>query len=92
MKVYKLLHKPTGLYFRPSNGYTNLSKKGRVYKVVPKIEWTKSIRITLILNNKEPVGVNKILADHFNMITEGQEVTQRFETNESDWEIIEIDL
>lgn len=38
MKIYKLLHIPTGLYFTPSrytNGHRNLSKTGKVYHNKP---------------------------------------------------------
>lgn len=29
--AYRLKHIPTGLYFRPSNGYSNLDTKGKIY-------------------------------------------------------------
>lgn len=52
MKVYRMKHVPTGLYFRPAgyirckvkNEYaqyykTNLSKKGKVYPKMPTFAW-----------------------------------------------------
>ena len=31
MKAYRIKHIPTGLYYKPSNGMSNLSEKGKVY-------------------------------------------------------------
>ena len=31
MKPYRIKHIPTGLYYKPSNGLSNLSTKGKVY-------------------------------------------------------------
>lgn len=31
MKAYRIKHIPTGLYYKPSNGMSNLSTKGKVY-------------------------------------------------------------
>ena len=31
MKAYRLKHIPTGLYYQPSKGGNNLSKRGKVY-------------------------------------------------------------
>jgi hypothetical protein len=31
MKPYRIKHMPTGLYYKPSNGMSNLSTKGKVY-------------------------------------------------------------
>lgn len=31
MKPYRIKHIPTGLYYKPSNGVSNLSTKGKVY-------------------------------------------------------------
>jgi hypothetical protein len=37
MKLYRLRHRPTGLYFRPARGCrgTNLAERGKVYTTVP---------------------------------------------------------
>lgn len=38
MKIYKLRHKPTGMFYTPSkygNGHRNLSKTGKVYHKKP---------------------------------------------------------
>ena len=41
MKFYKILHKPTGLYYKPSRhgSPANLSKKGKVYERKPSLGW-----------------------------------------------------
>lgn len=47
MKVYKLRHKPTGLFFQPGRYKdkrrdvykTTLSEHGKIYSVIPKINW-----------------------------------------------------
>lgn len=38
MKVYKLRHKPSGLFFIPSTGKGNLSLRGKVYTRRPNLE------------------------------------------------------
>lgn len=47
MVVYKLKHKPTGLYFTPSRGHGNLSKTGKIYSNKPSLEWVKQVRVVL---------------------------------------------
>ena len=37
MKVYKILHKPTGLFFTPSRGNGNLSTTGKIYARKPSL-------------------------------------------------------
>lgn len=45
MTFYKLLHKPTGLFFRPSKylDKRNLAVKGKVYHSKPSIKWLGGI-------------------------------------------------
>ena len=40
MKIYKVLHIPTGMYYKPSKypSHSNLSKTGKVYHTKPNIE------------------------------------------------------
>ena len=47
MKIYKLKHIPTGLYYIPSKGNGNLSTKGKIYSSKPKIEWGLTLRIKI---------------------------------------------
>lgn len=44
MKVYRLKHKPTGLYFKPSRygSKSNLSKNGKVYSQIPSMSYVKN--------------------------------------------------
>lgn len=41
MTFYKIRHKPTGLFFKPSRhrSKTNLSKKGKIYERKPSMGW-----------------------------------------------------
>lgn len=32
MEIYRIKHKPTGLYVTPNKGHGNLTKKGEIYK------------------------------------------------------------
>jgi hypothetical protein len=46
-KAYKLRHKPTGLYYRPGNGFkgnSNLSKRGKLYSQKPSFSWVRQWR------------------------------------------------
>jgi len=95
MKVYKILHKPTGLFFTPSKGYGNLSVKGKIYDRVPNEQWyTGSIRIKIHkwasekLNKKE-----QTLIDFFKIEKDsrgGYWFDGHFDTKPEDWEIIEL--
>jgi hypothetical protein len=89
MKLYKLKHLPTGLYFTPSKGSGNLSVKGKVYvNIVPRLEWCENVRIkfyTDIISKK-----NQLLVEHFKLDTSRYIVNTCLKTLPSDWEIIEI--
>lgn len=41
MKFYKMRHKPTGLFYKPSKYHAkwNLSEKGKVYQTKPTVAW-----------------------------------------------------
>jgi len=45
MKFYKLRHKATGLFWKPSKhrGKANLSKVGKIYSKKPTFKWCSSI-------------------------------------------------
>ena len=62
MKVYKILHKPTGLYFTPSNGYGNLSTTGKMYARTPSLNYIGgSIRIIVKEYGTEEIKLSKRL-------------------------------
>lgn len=45
-KLYKLKHKPSGLFYRPGNGFEekiNLSKRGKTYKKAPAVNRFKDV-------------------------------------------------
>jgi len=98
MKVYKILHKPTGLYFTPSKGYGNLSTTGKLYPKKPNLNWVKDgVRIIV----KKWFGDNftkkdKLLINYFNLKERpGVQnclfyVDDNFDVPLTDWEIIEL--
>jgi hypothetical protein len=48
MKVYKILHKPTGLFFTPSRGTGNFSINGKIYDKKPSLKWVEhGVRVLL---------------------------------------------
>lgn len=89
MKLYKLKHLPTGLYFTPSRGSGNLSTKGKVYiDRIPDLKWIETIRIVIytnVVSNK-----NKILMETFDIDTEMWRIDKYFKTDPTDWEIEEL--
>ena len=89
MKLYKLKHLPTGLFFTPSKGSGNLSVKGKVYAgIVPQLSWCNRIRIKFYTEQKSKK--NQLLIEHFKLDTSRYIVDACFNTLPSDWEIMEI--
>lgn len=39
MKLYRIKHKPTGLYYKPAQNGNTLSRKGKVYHRKPNTKW-----------------------------------------------------
>lgn len=96
MKVYKILHKPTGLFFTPSRGNGNLSSGGKLYPKKPRLEWAgDGIRIKLYTwGNKKPNKNQKKIIDYFELQPEKDGsywVDQYFDEPVENWEIIEIE-
>lgn len=89
MKVYKIKHKPTGLYYCPyryvkvpgqyGSVKTNLSKNGKVYATKPSLKWIGSLvydhTLVKLSDNK----------DIFAIKTQGCRVFK-----EDEWEIEEL--
>ena len=104
MKVYKILHKPTGLYFTPSNGTGNLSITGKIYSRKPSLTVCigGSIRIIVHEYGTEEVKLSKKLqaiVDFFKIPKEtwgeknyfsGYYFDKHINTPYEDWEIIEL--
>ena len=95
MKVYKIKHKPTGLYFTPSRGHGNLSTKGKVYSMKPRLKWvTGSVRIVIKpWSGKKLTKKQQILVDYFEVEPNHRGdywIDAYFKTSEDDWEIIEL--
>jgi len=96
MKVYKILHKPTGLFFIPSKGRGNLSKTGKIYPKPPQLKWaTGSVRIVLhIWSGKKPQKHQQTIIDHFELESDksgGYWIDKHYKVNDRDWEIVEYE-
>jgi len=68
MKVYKIKHKPTGLYFTPSKGHGNLSTKGKIYSMRPQIHHWLAGGIRLLVRRSDSGKFskkNQLIIDHF---------------------------
>ena len=93
MKVYKILHIPTGLYFKPSNGGNNLSKKGKIYPIKPSLSWiSSSIRIDF-WNRSRISEDNRKIINHFNLDlpAEWYHFQRYVEVPRKDWKIVEVE-
>lgn len=88
MKLYKIKHIPTGLFYIPSRGSGNLSIKGKIYvDRIPSLDWCKTIRIQKWSSNTK---LFKILTKYFDLPENGY-VNEYFKTKQTDWEIIEVE-
>lgn len=90
MKVYKLKHIPTGLFFTPSKGNGNLSKTGKLYSKPPSLKWVEQIRIKIFSWDKEPKGHHKLIVDYFNLNWNNGRIDKTVKTNKENWKIIEL--
>ncbi len=89
MKLYKLKHLPTGLFYTPSKGSGNLSSTGKIYvNRIPNLKWCEVIRIKFYTDIKSKK--NQLLIEHFKLDTSRYIVDNHFKTNPEDWGIIEL--
>lgn len=85
MKFYKILHKPTGMYYQPVKGRfsyqkTNLSKNGKIYQNKPSLKHLShgyNMRVENPYPNKYP---------------HEKKVSKFFKFVEFEWEIIEFEV
>lgn len=95
MKVYKIKHKPTGLFFTPSKGYGNLSVNGKIYSKPPNMSWVGDY-IRVVLRKWRSEKLNKkeqTIIDYFNLEKNSRGdywFDTYFPTKPEDWEIIEL--
>ena len=106
MKVFKILHKPTGLYYTPSNGSGNLSVNGKIYARKPSLNVCIGNGIRIIVREYAVIGnelklsskLQKIV-DYFKIKTEvwgcekhvyGYCIDKHIDTPYEDWEIVEL--
>jgi hypothetical protein len=87
MKVYKLKHIPTGLFYTPSRGSGNLSTKGKIYQNKPSLDWCQTIRIKRSYTHTSKLS--KLVTEHFKLDGDGY-IDRYFKTDIKDWEIIEL--
>lgn len=85
--VYKVRHKPTGLFYQPVKGRwtgskSNLSKRGKLYetKQYPKRLYTGGVQ------------VSDNLAKEFKITLENKRYGNYLRTKEEDWEVVEYKL
>lgn len=80
MEIYKLKHKPTGLYYQPVRGSywqkTNLSKKGKIYQNGANALIGNGDTINIAISEKQYKG-NKELFDSLGVTTYGSEFNLR---------------
>lgn len=91
MKLYKLKHLPTGLFFTPSKSAGNLSTTGKVYvDLIPKFSWVNQIRIQVPYCSKL-TKKNEIICNYFKLEhSPNKRIDSYFKTQQNDWEIIEL--
>lgn len=72
VQAYRLKHIPTGLYYRPSNGYSNLDTKGKIYTSNKNgLNMNSNEQISLAISDKylkylkEDVKVNKTYTSNY---------------------------
>jgi len=97
-KAYKILHKPTGLYYIPDTGRGNLSIKGKIYANKPVLSRILDISVKLYSRSFRVGKKDKILIEHFKIEKKtwgvasisGYLGTYIFPINLGDLEIIEL--
>lgn len=85
--VYKLKHKPTGLYYQPVKGRwtddkTNLSKTGKIYTSLANAKSAGSVRICISKSQIKKTGSSYRETPYGNII----------DTESEDWEIEKFTL
>jgi hypothetical protein len=90
MRVWKIRHKPTGLFFKPSgNGHqwekSNLGKQGKLYeRSKPTLKKVRG-----------RISVSRTLVEKLGLVVEPKKAewhTNYLITKEDDWEVVEYEL
>jgi len=97
MIVYKIKHKPTGLFYMPSRGNGNLGVKGKIYSTKPTLKHVNENTRIVISNFGKKLNKRALtLIDYFDIKRyEGFERKWHYYDKnhiipKSDWEIIEL--
>lgn len=97
MKVYRILHTPTGLFYTPSRGSGNLSDKGKLYAGrKPSLDWCTTIRV--IIRGQGKTKKQRTLIEYFGIEPTGTNTSGNpifwidtyFKTPREQWEIVEV--
>lgn len=97
MKVYRIKHLPTGLYFKPSSEVwvkvggdhsvhvkTNLSKKGKVYTQLPSESWFTNGIYNHLAQQKRFKGITDVFSISY------RERNRIYPAPREDWQIEEV--
>ena len=93
MELYKILHKPTGLYYKPNRGNGNFSKSGKVYTMKPQLRWLEhKMKIRLYTYSGKFNKFQQTLLNYFKIeIPENPFIVEQYVfVPIEDWEIIRI--
>jgi hypothetical protein len=93
MKVYKIKHKPTGLFFTPSRGSGNLSISGKIYPKRPNINWIGNCIRIIIRYPNTITGKNKVIMEWLGLSEKDvldKNYDKCIETTDEDWTITEF--
>lgn len=95
MKVFKILHKPTGLFFTPSRGHGNLSTTGKIYSRMPRLEWAgEGVRIVVkSWKGSKLTKKHQTLVYYFEIEPDNRGqywIDKYFKVSINDWEIVEL--
>ena len=96
MRVYKILHKPTGLYFTPSRGSGNLSTSGKIYARKPSLSVCIGGSVRIVVKEwpgKKLSAKLQTIVDYFKVPEDsngGYWFDGSFHTPYEDWEIVEF--
>lgn len=98
MKVFKLKHIPTGLFYQPSKGSGNFSERGKVYSQRPNdntLGATRRCKVVYWTVNGRMNRRIKLLNEHFNLGIKKSStyihIDTYVKTRKEDWEIVEFE-
>jgi len=91
MTIWKILHKPTGLYFTPNRGRGNLSKGGKLYTTPPSLTWCETLRLVLWRRGDHWGPRDLLIIEHWGLDPAPHFIDTYVNTPPEDWQIIAMD-